>query len=366
MIPRGMPRVARWSRPASWRGALPGVDELLALTSAMRRLRRPLLGGALLLLAAWWISDIVAQVVAMGVQRELMDDFRSYYAAGLHVASDAPIYPTFEFAPYPLARAAGGQGFVYSPLAALVSVPLTILPLQPAYAVSTGIFVAAFTVVVLAIVRRAGLTGRRSLLVVLLLVLLNGPVLSNLKTGNWNLLVAAGLGLMWLAPASSGWISVAGGLVKLFPGAGLVWAVRRHAPVAAPLAAGVIAMAGSVAIQGPGPWTDFLVAFRNGQPESWYALQSPAHLFGPLVGYACAGALLLGAWRIRDDAIAFALLSLGMLAPAPDLWSHYLVIAEIGFLPLACRYAIAARTMSHSRASLADPSQELNTATSAT
>lgn len=288
-------------------------------------------------LAVAWIADLAAQVRAIAVGGELMDDFPTYHAAAVHVLDGHGLYAPMQMAPYPLTHAAAGFGFVYPPIAALVAAPLAVLPEIPAYAVVTGLSFAAFWCVATAIVRSEGFTGWVPLAATTVLVLANGPVLSGVKTGNLNLAVAASLGLLWLAPRTSGWVAVAGGLVKLYPAAGLVWARRRGGPVAVPLAVGVLLLVASVAIQGPNTWLDYGAALRNLRPDSWYPLQSPGHLFGPIVGIACSAVLLVGALRVRDDALAFGLLALAMLAPAPDLWSHYLLIAEIGFLPLACR-----------------------------
>ena len=95
----------------------------------------------------------------------------------------------------------------------------------------------------------------------------------------------------------------------------------------------------TTAFVGIGGWHDFLVALANGRSSSWYLVPSPIQALGPgigtVVGYAAAGLALVGVWRIRSERVAFALLGWAMILPAPDWWSHYLLVPLAAILPFA-------------------------------
>jgi hypothetical protein len=92
---------------------------------------------------------------------------------------------------------------------------------------------------------------------------------------------------------------------------------------------------------GVGIWADFWTAWRNGEPACQVMSAATFRCaFGPVggaVGYALTGLLLFGAYRVRRDDAAFALMSLAMVVPAPDLWPHYLLLPLVGFLPFGIR-----------------------------
>ena len=307
--------------------------------------------AGLALLGAW-LFDLAFQI--LNLARFWMDDARSYAAGGHHFIAGLPVYAPFQLAgPYGLGDAAWGQGFVYPPTAALLFAPLGMLDL-------TGlglVFTAALGLLGILAYRVAIDAGlpRKPAILVALIVTISGPAVNAWDSGNVNLLVADALLASWLWPLSSGYLAVIGGMVKMFPGAGLVWTLRKGGPIWRPILLGLGIVALSTLVVGPAGWHDFLAAFANGRSMSWYWIPSPTTALGPgvgtVVGYGLAAVALAGVWRIRDERLAFALLGLAMILPAPDWWSHYLIMPITAGLPWVCtRLASIAGRMSQSRA----------------
>ncbi len=305
----------------------------------MRRIRwrRVALAALLALAAVWWLVELAGNLY--NAPGNFANDFWTYRQAGLNVLAGSPLYPADEIShPFILPSATWGHGFVYPPFAAVLCVPLALVPPAVGYLAFVGLTAITLAGVAAAIARHEGLAGPRWAVLVGALALINGPAVGALASANLNGLVAAALGLLWLTPRWSGWVSVVGGLVKLFPGAGVVWAWRMRAPLARPIALGVALFVASLLLFGPRAWLDFVAVLNNARPSSPYYIQSVARVFGPLVGYASAAALLGLVLVVPDGAIAFALLSLAMVAPAPDIVPHYMLIPMIGVLPLVSRF----------------------------
>jgi hypothetical protein len=308
----------------------------------------------------FWLADLALQIAM--VRPFLMDDAESYAVAGRHLLASQPIYAAFQLAgPFGMGDAAWGRGFIYPPTAALLFAPLAPFGQHGLAA----LFLAAwglFGLLSYRVARSIGLEVRFAA-VVALVVTVSGPAINATSSGNINLLIAAALLASWLWPRSSGYLAVMGGLIKLYPAAGLVWALRKGDPFWRPVAVGVFAVAATTALLGVGVWHDFLVAFANGRSTSWYFVPSPSQLIGPglgtLLGYGLAGLALVGVWRIRDDRLAFALLGWAMILPAPDWWSHYLLIPLAAGLPWLCAalYPSVARAMSPKHAGSAVPAR---------
>jgi hypothetical protein len=319
------------------------------------------------LLVVIWVADLVSQI--FDITRFWMDDALSYAAGGRHLLAAQPIYAPFQLAgPYGLGDAAWGHGFVYPPTAALLFVPLAPLGMSGLGVV----FVAALMALVFlayGVARSTGLDTRTAAILATL-VTFSGPAINASSSGNFNLLIADALLASWLRPRWSGYLAVVGGLVKFFPAAGLVWTLRTRGPFLRPITVGLFIAAITTLIVASAGWRDFLVAFANGHSSSWYEIPSPAQALGPgigtAVGYGLAALALGGVWRIRDDRLAFAMLGWAMILPAPDWWSHYLVVPLAAGLPWVCaeiRPRVVRRT-SQSRATVGHPSHERNTATS--
>jgi hypothetical protein len=267
------------------------------------RWHRIALAGLLAVGAIWWLIELAGNLY--WAPANLANDLWTYRQAGTHVLLGHAIYPAAELArPFILPAAAWGQGFVYPPPAALASIPLALLPPVAGWVAFTAVTAVA--------------------------------------------LVAAALGLMWLAPRWSGYLAVVGGLLKVVPGAGLVWTWRQRGPLAGPLVLGVVLSAAVVLLLGLQPWVDFVTVMHNARPSSPYYVQSVTRVFGPVAGYVTVAVLLGLVLMVRDDAIAFALLSIAMIAPAPDLVPHYMLIPMVGLLPLVSR--TVARATAHAPA----------------
>lgn len=300
------------------------------------RWHRVALAALLAVGAIWWLIELAGNLY--WVPTNLANDLWTYRQAGTDVLLGHAIYPAAELArPFILPAAAWGKGFVYPPPAALASIPLALLPPVAGWVTFTVITAVALVAVTVEIARRAGLTGRRWGVAVAVLTLVNGPAVGALASSNINGLVAAALGLMWLAPRWSGYLAVVGGLLKVFPGAGLVWTWRKRGPLAGPLVLGLVLSAAVLLLLGLQPWVDFVTVMHNARPSSPYYVQSVTRVFGPVAGYVTAALLLGLVLVIRDDAIAFALLSIAMIVPAPDLVPHYMLIPMVGLLPLVSR-----------------------------
>ena len=317
------------------RGRVSLLGRAAAATGGIRW-RRVALAGILTIGAIWWLIELTGNLY--WAPANLSNDFWTYRQAGSNVLAGHPVYSAAELArPFILPSAAWGKGFVYPPPAALASIPLALLPPVVGYLIFTILTAVALVTVTVCIGRREGLTGRRWGMVIALLTLVNGPAIGALASANLNGLVAAALGLMWLAPRQSGYVAVAGGLVKLFPGAGLAWTWRKRGQLAVPIALGLVLLAATLLLLGLQPWLDFITVMHNARPSSPYYVQSITRVFGPAVGYASAVVLLGFVLLVRDDAAAFALLSIAMIAPAPDLVPHYMLIPMMGLLPLVSR-----------------------------
>lgn len=339
------------------RGRLPPANNADVAVERIRW-RRVVAAGLLTIGAIWWLIELAGNLY--WAPANLANDFWTYRQAGINILLGHAVYSAAEMArPFILPSAAWGKGFVYPPPAALASVPLALPAPALGYLAYSVFTAAALIAVTVSIARREGLTGRRWAAVVAFLSLANGPAIGALASGNLNGLVAASLGLMWLTPRRSGYLAVLGGLVKLFPAAGLAWTLRKRGQLAGPIVLGVILLAITLLVLGFQPWLDFVDVMHNARPSSPYYVQSVARVFGPAVGYASSIAFLALVLTVRDDAVSFALLSLAMIAPAPDLVPHYMLIPMMGVLPLVSRSV--ARATGHAPAA-APPSNTTITA----
>ena len=330
--------------------AVPPRISRAGLGLAARRLRLPhgLAACGLVL----WLLDLKTQIVAG--PPTFMADAISYAAAGQHLLKSEPLYASFQLAgPYELGSATFGRGFVYPPTAALLFVPLAPLG-SAALAVVFGIAWAAFGLLAFRLARRSGLESRASALLALV-VTFSGPAISGASSGNLNLIVADGLLASWLWPGSAGTLAVLGGAIKFFPAAGLIWAVRKRRTLRWPLALGVVLVIATTVIIGMSGWNDFVTSFAYGRSSSGYFVISPSRLLGlffepgigQLVGYSLAAVALAGAWRLKDESAAFALLGWAMILPAPDWYSHYLLVPLAAMLPWVVQKLVVAPQVQH-------------------
>jgi hypothetical protein len=285
----------------------------------------------------WIVIGIeVMRLVTIAVDANFAD-LQSYQRGAKAILTGASPYADWQLSgPYPLDAAVRGRGFVYPPTAGFLLLPL----LVPAIAVAFGLLSAlAFVVIGALIVRRA--LGPDAALVAAALLLAQ-PGLHEIHEGASSMLVAAGVGLMWLRPRWSGWLGVAGGLLKIYPALGLLWAWRMRASILPPLAVGLV-LAALVATS----WLPWFTAMRNAQPGCpAYGLPSFGCAGVAWLGYLLAAGLALAMWRIRDDATAFAVLGIAMVVAAPDLYWGYLLVPTMAFIPLLCAATRRLQSMS--------------------
>ena len=310
------------------------------------RVYRTLLGLSLLSAGLAWIAASWMSVQTVGTFI-LAGDYLSYVAAGQRVLDGTGIYAPFQLAgPYPLGRAAWGMGYVYPPPTAVLAVPFAWIGEPLGFAVFTTAAGMTLGLALYRVARGEGLgPGHARLFALVLLV--SPPAIESLGTGQANTFVAIGLLGTWLYPRASGYLAVIGGVLKLFPLSAITWTIRTRAPVMWPLAMLVAVLALSVLLQGTDAWRDFFVASSNGQSTQFLPPTPPRQLLQPVVGpfvafllsLAVTGAVLILVICVRSPYLAFALLSVAMILPAPDWYVHYLVIPLAGVAPWFARQA---------------------------
>lgn len=303
---------------------------------------------------------VVAAAVA-GALRGGFTDLFVYQYGGRAVLDGLPVYESGD--------PETGLPFTYPPFAAVVMVPLALLPAWLAAASWTAASAGALALVVL-VVRRALGRPAPGWLVALLTggALALEPVWQNLAFGQVNLLLMLAVMVDLVRPAGR-WSGVLVGIaagVKLTPlvfAALLVLVGRRTAAGRAVLAfAGTVAV-GFVAMPGSAStyWADGLVdADRVGPPalahnQSVYGALTRL-LDGPpptLLWLAVAAPLALGVivvaagwWRRGDRVLGTCLGAMAMLLASPVSWSHHWVWAVPVALVLweSSRWASAAWT----------------------
>ena len=242
-----------------------------------------------------------------------------------------------------------GLRFTYPPFAALLMVPLALLPAWLAAALWTGASVGALAAVVV-VVRRALGRPAPGWLVALVTggALALEPVWQNLAFGQLNLFLMLAV-LVDLIRPERRWSGVLVGIaagVKLTPLVFVVLLVLVGRRTAAGRA--VLAFAGTVAVgfvAAPGSsayWSDGLVdAGRVGPPslahnQSVYGAltrlldgEPPTLLWLAIAGPIALAALIVGAaWMRRGDRVlGTCLAALAMLLASPVSWSHHWVWA---------------------------------------
>jgi hypothetical protein len=257
-------------------------------------------------------------------------DFRPFYAAAEAILRGESPYPG---ANDPLDAAAGP--YVYPPLPALLTIPLTPLPFDVA-----GLLVmAALVGAALATLRVLDVSDWRCYG----LVLLWPPVLSAIQTGNVTLWLGLAAALAWryrervVVPAASIGATLA---VKFFLWPLVAWlaATRRYASAALATAVGLLLLLVTWAVigfdgltgypdllrrledtVGADSYTAYIVALDLGLPSTaaraiWLAL-----------GLALVAAVVLVARR-GDERSAFLLALAASLSLTPIVWLHYFAL----------------------------------------
>lgn len=264
-------------------------------------------------------------------------DFVSYMEGVQRVVTEGSPYTAFQLAgPYPLDQAAGGRGYVYPPSSLPFLMPFAFGTLGGLVLNLTGALFMG--VVVLALLEERKPIGWWA--VPLLVILAMSPFLYNsVRVGQVTPWLAGLLGLSWLVPKRSGWVSVIAGLVKVYPALGLVWAWRVRATVGWPILAGLGLVLLTVALW-PSAWPEWITAFGNAERSCMpWGLPSMACImpFGRLIGIGIAGLLVLVILRAKRDEVAFLALGSAPLFAAPDLYPHYFLMPIVAAIPLATR-----------------------------
>jgi hypothetical protein len=138
------------------------------------------------------------------------------------------------------------------------------------------------------------------------------PIAIEIYHGNIHLLLAAAIVLGFSRPAT--WSFVL--LTKVTPGIGLLWFVvrREWRPLAIALGATAALVAGSIAIGGVGPWTDWIAALARTPPA-----EGPNHVSISLAPRLVVAAALI-VWGARGN--HRWVVPVGAMLALPTLWFH--------------------------------------------
>jgi hypothetical protein len=270
----------------------------------------------------------------------ILGDFNSYAAAVHRALAGDPVYSAVQLAgPYHLPDISQGRGFAYPPTAVLLLIPAA---LGTSAAIlftlgSLGLLAYVTTEIIRVELRRYSWIGWP----VAGLLLISPAAGDAIYVGQVTPLLAAGYGAAWLWPRTSGFAGIAGGAVKIYPLALLLWAIRNRVSVKLPLALGGLLIAAATVWLGPEAWLQFWTASQNALPQCTFpSLGSLSCAFGrtgEVLGLVAAIALSLLAVRTPWPSLAFLMLAVASVIAAPDLFPNYLLIVAIGALPLACR-----------------------------
>ena len=278
----------------------------------------------LVLLPAVALWAIFANVVRGG---DVTDFENTLYGAGQAVVDGESPYPALDDP-----ALVSGKGYVYPPLTALVTVPLTSMSVEAAGFVVMALLVAGFAATLLVLgVRDWRCYG---------LAFLWPPVLSAVQTGNITIPLALGAALAWrfrndarVAGASLGLTLAAKPI--LWPLVVWLGVTRRLRAFVIALAVALLALAASWAVigfAGLRGYPDLVRRLTDVEDEHGYTVYALAldlgassvlawALWACAAPAALAGAVFLA--RRGDDRRAFALCVVAALAFSPIVWQHY-------------------------------------------
>lgn len=277
------------------------------------------------------------ELVLFSALRAPAVDWQTYVAGANKVlAGQTPYAPWQLTGPYLLGDAAGGDGFVYPPSAAIL-----LAPFVQTYALWVAFNLVVYVAGVLAVVAVSVGLSPLPVAVGLWIALLPSWLWDGIINGGVTPALAGGLGLIYAGVPLAG----VGAAVKLVPGAWVALPMRvdvRRGLVGAAVGFGVPA-AISVALAGLGPWADFVVAIGNGRPVCGQSLFSAVCLGVPqAVLWAAGAALVILSFRLPRH---WALLVLGLvpIVAAPEIWLHYWLLIIPGIVAVAMTLGNAAR-----------------------
>ncbi|HYZ76889.1 MAG TPA: glycosyltransferase family 87 protein [Gaiellaceae bacterium] len=310
---------------------------------AATRTRRATAPGRQSLLDVWPGPIVLVGALVAGLTIYLNVKSHSYgfdfrggeWVAGRDVLAGRSPYP----APDPAHLVAVGNAYIPPPLLAVLSVPLSLLPMVPAAIVLDVVSTAALALAL----RIVGVRDWR----VYGLALTSFPCVSTIVLGQPDGLLALGVALAWRYRSSWRGAAAAGLVIalKLLAWPLVLWFVvtRRFRQAGVATAVAVAATAGSwslIGFEGLSQYPRLLsadaTAFQarsRSVVAAAVGLGTTAHA-ARLLAFLVAAAVAVTVWRLASDrdlgafaaALAFGLLS------SPILWMHYLVLL---FAPLA-------------------------------
>jgi hypothetical protein len=308
--------------------------------------------AGLILLAAWLLVGIGTALATSGH----LADASSYGAAVDRWLSGASPYSAEQLSgPHTLGNAVGGVGFVYPPAALVL-----FLPLGLGFEVTllwVLLIHATFVAVAFLIARRelAGMPLAAPLVALVAALALPG-LNEGIRFGNASALIAALVGAMWLVPHYAASLAVLAGAIKVFPVIGAGWAVRWGDAIRPAVVLGVTLLLISQLV-GVERWFEWVTAMTTAVPScpEWALVSLECATGSSLPGWILAAVLFAGSVSAPSRTIGFFLMSVAMIAPAPDLYQHYTLIPFVGVIPVACEAArwAAAQVSSRSPSRLA-------------
>jgi hypothetical protein len=287
---------------------------------------------------AGWTIAIVALLVALENAFDPrffnLVDWHTYEVARARVLAGEALYPAYQLAgPFSLADASMNDGFIYSPVTALLLVPLG----AGGPLVWVGLCLLAFVVGLAAALRRAPLW---LLVVGPVFIAAQGGLETGIRVGNVDVMVAGVVPLTLFGRVAV--LNAILGAAKVWAGALLLVEVRERRWRTLAVALGIAAalVVASVAVLGVQPWIDWVRSLANARPICEGAIPTFGPSFscslpvgqplGAAIGRVVAGLLLIGAIRARSGGLAVFLITLAMLAASPDISDRYWLIAIMG------------------------------------
>jgi len=310
--------------------------------SALARLGR----AALPIIAVLMFASGVAATLSVAGDT-LGYDFRAYYQAIERLTSGAPLYD-MDF------TAAGAFGlFFYPPIFAILVLPFSLVEIDTAIAVWTGLSVVLFLVGVAVLP-----VGRAVRWWIVLLSGLSFPFVYAVKLGQVGpvLFLLFAIGWRWMDdPVRLGLSGALGAAVKVQPGVILLWALltRRFAAVLIGGAALVALAVVATLIAGVQAWDDFATLLRTvTDPITTPQNLTPgavAHQLGASTGVAAViqlastvavVATVLAAIRRCTDEASYLIVVIASQLISPILWDHYamLLLLPVAYLLAAGRW----------------------------
>lgn len=290
-------------------------------------------------------SGVAATLAAAG--DTLGYDFRAYHQAVERLTSGAPLYDmAFD--------AAGAFGlFFYPPIFAILVLPFSLLEVDAAIGVWSGLSVAAFLVGVAVLP-----VGRAIRWWLVLLAGLSFPFVYAVKLGQVGpvLFLLFAVGWRWMDdPTRLGPSGALGAAIKVQPGVILVWALltRRFAAVVVGGAGLVVLAVIATLVTGVQAWADFITLLRTVTDP----ITTPQNLTPGAVAYqlgastSLAGLIQLGstvavivavllAIRTCTDEASYLVVVVASQLVSPILWDHYamLLLLPVAYLLAAGRW----------------------------